>query len=165
MKKLLLVRHANTKQPDFGERDFDRELLPRGEKEAPLMAKLVKDKGITIDAYISSPSMRTRQTANAWCKVFGDDKSGVIYFDYLYHAGINEYYKALETLNKKVETVAIFGHNFGITDFADQLCEEVHIDQMPTGSVFAVNVPIEKWKDVREAKNKFAFFETPKENR
>ena len=129
------------------------------------MAKIVKDKGIKIDAFISSPSMRTRQTANAWCKVFGAEKNEVIYFDYLYHAGINEYYKALESLNKKVETVAIFGHNFGITDFADQLCKEVSIDQMPTGSVFAVNVPIEKWKDVQGAKNKFDFFETPKEHR
>jgi len=44
MKTLLLIRHAKSSWDQPGLSDFDRPLNERGKKDAPVMAKRVKEK-------------------------------------------------------------------------------------------------------------------------
>ena len=62
MKKLVLIRHAKSDWSNPFLDDFLRPLNKRGEKNAPLMAKVLKEKNIRPDLIISSPSLRTKQT-------------------------------------------------------------------------------------------------------
>ena len=48
-KQLLLIRHAKSSWDDFSIKDFDRPLNGRGKKDAPVMAKRLLDKDITIE--------------------------------------------------------------------------------------------------------------------
>src|SRR5688572_33492950 len=66
MKQLLLVRHAKSSWDDFSIKDFNRPLNGRGKKDAPVMAKRLRDKDIKIDAFISSPAKRARKTAESF---------------------------------------------------------------------------------------------------
>ena len=46
MKRLFIIRHAKSSWKDVTLDDFDRPLNKRGKKDAPFMAKLLKDKSI-----------------------------------------------------------------------------------------------------------------------
>lgn len=161
MKTLLIVRHAKTKQAGLGEADYDRELNTRGENDAPAMAKRMQERNIKPNLFISSPAKRAKQTCKAFAKVFKTGKDKIDYKEELYNASQQAYNNVLKNVKDKVKCVAIFGHNPGITEFADSLCEEVHIDNMQTCSVFAVEVKINSWADFAEAKKKFLFYDYP----
>ncbi len=164
MKTLIIVRHAKTKQANFGEADFDRTLTDRGRLHAPEMAKQLKKLGFVPQGYLSSPAKRTLQTARLFCNVFDVDKDKVKTYDDLYNAPYTVYYAAAASLKDKWDTVAIFGHNPGITDFVNTLCKDVRIDDMPTGSVFVVEADITKWKDFAAADKKYRIFLMPKKD-
>ena len=71
MKKLFLIRHAKSSWEDLRLDDFDRPLNKRGEKDAPFMAELLKEKNIIPDLIISSPSLRTKLTAEIIAEKIG----------------------------------------------------------------------------------------------
>ena len=51
MKKLFLIRHAKSSWEDLRLDVFDRPLNKRGEKDAPFMAELLKEKSINSYLY------------------------------------------------------------------------------------------------------------------
>ncbi|HRG10817.1 MAG TPA: histidine phosphatase family protein, partial [Cyclobacteriaceae bacterium] len=59
MKILYLIRHAKSSWDNPKLEDFDRPLNKRGQKDAPRMAKRLKEKRITPDIMLSSPAERT----------------------------------------------------------------------------------------------------------
>jgi len=68
MKRLYLLRHAKSSWKDLTLSDFDRPLNKRGKRDAPLIAKKLKEKGIRPDIIISSPAKRARKTAKIFAK-------------------------------------------------------------------------------------------------
>lgn len=64
-------------------------------------------------------------------------------------------------LDPAAKTVALFSHNEGITDFANQL-SQARIDNIPTCGVFAVKVKADQWTSFQEAEKEFWFFDYPK---
>lgn len=161
MKTLLLIRHAKSSWNDIALSDFERPLNERGKHDAPLMAKKIKDKQIEIDAFVSSPAKRAKKTAEFFMDEFAVKAKKLTLIPSLYEATLENYYEAIETLKDKDDTVALFAHNPGITDFINSLgCTPV--DDMPTCAVYAIQIKIKNWKKFREAKKKFLFFEYPK---
>jgi phosphohistidine phosphatase len=161
MKRVIIVRHAKSSWDDASVTDFDRPLNDRGKHDAPMMAKRLHDKKVNIDAFISSPAKRAKRTASLFAKEFDTDKDDIILVDALYHAGPEEFYKAIEAAPAKAKTIAIFSHNPGITDFVNSLCD-TRVDDMPTCAVFAVKAPIENWNEFRQSSREFWFFDFPK---
>lgn len=160
MKSLLVIRHAKSSW-DFNVEDFERPLNDRGNKDAPEMAKRLIKKDIKIDAFVSSPANRALSTATHFIKEYGKKKKNIITIPSLYHAPLETFYSIIEALNNDIKTVAVFSHNPGITEFVNNLTD-THIEDMPTCAVFAVKADIKKWKDFREAKKEFWFFDYPK---
>mgnify|MGYP003042413655 CR=1 FL=1 len=161
MKRLIVVRHAKSSWDDVSLPDFERPLNERGKHDAPMMAKRILDRKVDIDAFITSPAKRARRTASLFAKEFGQDKEDLILIDELYHAGPEEFYKAIEKAPAKAKTIAIFSHNPGITEFVNSLTD-TRVDDMPTCAVYAVKAPIEQWSEFRQAKREFWFFDFPK---
>ncbi len=48
MKQLIIVRHAKSSWADPGQRDFDRPLNGRGERNAPEMARRLEARGVCV---------------------------------------------------------------------------------------------------------------------
>jgi phosphohistidine phosphatase len=161
MKTLLLIRHAKSswEQPDLS--DFDRPLNERGKKDAPEMAKRVKEKGIEIDHLLSSTAKRAKKTAKYFTEEFGFKKEDIKLVEELYGATQSEFLQAVKDIDDKYKTVALFSHNPGITDFASSLTN-VRIDDMPTCAVFALQIETDSWKDFQNAEKNFLFFDYPK---
>lgn len=162
MKTILIVRHAKSSAADLGQDDFDRSLNKRGKEDSVEMAKRVSKVVNHIDAFISSPAKRARKTAEKFMAEYGLDKNKMLFANSLYEAGVNDFYKVVETLDNSYKTIALFSHNPGITDFANsQNC--LNIFNMPTGSVFAVQIETDKWSEIRIAERKSLFFYLPKD--
>jgi phosphohistidine phosphatase len=159
VKTLLLIRHAKA-ETSFTLNDFERSLNERGKKDAPVMAKKIKSRNITIDAFVSSPAKRAKKTATLFCETLHGNTDAIIYISALYHATAEIFFEVVTTLDNQFDTVAVFSHNPGITDFANTLTA-VKIDNMPTCAVFAVQAEIIQWADFEKSKKEFRFFDYP----
>lgn len=163
MKTILLVRHAKSSWENFSVTDEDRPLNDRGKKNAPDMAKRLLKKNIQIDAFISSPAKRARTTAEYFADEYNVNKKKIILIPELYMATPAAFISAIQNAPEKAETIAIFSHNNGITEFANML-SETRIDNMPTCAVFAVQANIADWRTFQPGNANFYFFDYPKKS-
>jgi phosphohistidine phosphatase len=61
--KVYLVRHAEAVAADEAGSDNDRWLSARGREQARVLARLLREQGVALDAVLSSPLPRAVQTA------------------------------------------------------------------------------------------------------
>lgn len=161
MKTLLIIRHAKSSWADGGISDTDRPLNDRGKKDAPAMARRLIKAGLSIDRLVSSPAKRARQTAELFLRAFGLKEKKLRLAPELYDAAQADFEEVVDGLDDDDDTVAIFSHNPGITNFVNSLTA-VRLDNMPTCAVFAVKSDVKHWKDFRAAGPQFGFFDYPK---
>ncbi|MCE7863344.1 MAG: histidine phosphatase family protein [Bacteroidetes bacterium CHB5] len=165
MKKLYLIRHAKSSwdHPDLD--DFDRPLNKRGLKDAPRMGKRLKEKRITPDVMLSSPAERALATCQAIATVLAFDNAKIKTDQKLYHAsedGILDVIRNLkDSPRDSEEVVLLFGHNPGLTEFANVLLNQT-INNIPTCGVVGAELPVERWQDVTFGCGKMLFFDFPK---
>ncbi|HRF17964.1 MAG TPA: histidine phosphatase family protein, partial [Chitinophagaceae bacterium] len=115
------------------------------------------DKNINIDAIISSPAKRAAKTAKAFAESYDLKKSRLQFKEELYMAGSAAFTAVIESADEKFESIAVFSHNPGITDFANELTN-ARIDNIPTCGVFAIKINTDTWKNFRNAPKEFWFF-------
>ena len=163
MKTILLVRHAKSSWENFSLSDEERPLNERGKKNAPEMAHRLLKKKIKIDAFITSPAKRAKSTAEYFAKEYDIDKKKIIIVPELYMANNQAFIQTIRNAPPSANSIAIFSHNDGITNFANSL-SNARIDNMPTCAVFAVTSEIIDWAQFEPGKNDFYFFEYPKKN-
>ena len=126
------------------------------------MAERLLKKKIGIDAFVSSPARRAKKTAELFAKTYGCKDEDIILITALYQAPEETFYEVVAALDEKLDTVALFAHNPGITHFANSLTPVVQLDNMPTCSVFAVQCDIARWADFAKTKKEYLFFDYPK---
>lgn len=161
MKSLILVRHAKSSWDDPSLSDFDRPLNERGRKDAPAMAKRLAHKGILPDILVTSPARRALKTAEAFAAELDIPRQSIIPVESLYMASPMDFLRVVTGLSDLAQTVALFSHNPGITDFANTL-DTARIDHFPTCAVLGIHADITHWKDFQTAKKTFWFFDYPK---
>jgi len=161
LKQLIIIRHAKSDQSFFGN-DFERPLNERGRSDAPVMAKRLLDKNPKIDALISSPAVRAKQTAESFAKTLKMPATEIIFISALYHAPSNIFYEVVAGLSNDLTSVVLFSHNPGITHFVNSLNTSANIDNMPTCGIFAISADITNWADIDKGKKEFLFFDYPR---
>jgi len=160
MKQLLVIRHAKSGWDSFTFNDFDRTLNERGHQDAPMMAKRLLKNKIKIVAFISSPAIRAFTTAAYFAKAYDVKESSILQIPELYHAPASVFFNVISKIDDALNTVAVFAHNPGITDFVNELTD-TQIANMPTCAVFAVKANISHWKSFKSAEKDFLFFDYP----
>ncbi len=161
MKTLLLIRHAKSSWDDFSIQDFDRPLNDRGKRDAPMMAQRLKAKGLKPDALLASPAKRARKTAELFAEELDYPRTKIDWIQELYLATPSVFTQVISRVSDEHHFIAVFSHNNGLTDFANQLTN-VRIDNIPTCGIFAVKIPIARWSQFPEAEKEFWFFDYPK---
>ncbi len=163
MKKLILVRHAKTEQLyDYSKSDFERKLLPRGHKDAALIAGQLKAKNIIPDLFISSKAKRANQTAKIFAEHLGYNSDNIIKEQFLYDGyttGEILYY--LEKYDSDYDTIIIFGHNPDIASLTTRLVTS-DLWHFPTSCTTAINFDIDSWKDLEVGTGKLELYLYPK---
>lgn len=161
MKTVILVRHAKSSWDDHTLSDFERPLNDRGKQDAPEMADRLQKKQKKIDAFISSPAKRAKKTAAIFANAYGLDKDEVVLKDELYLATEKTFFDVISKLPESMNTIAVFSHNPGLTDFANALTDEIRVDNVPTCGIFAVSSEAD-WQSFKDSPRKFLFFDYPK---
>jgi phosphohistidine phosphatase len=161
MKTLILVRHAKSSWDQEGLHDSERPLNERGKKDAPDMAKRLRRKGLKIDRFVSSPAERAFRTARFFAKEFEVKKDEIQVEKALYGAQTSQFEQVVSSLKDKYNTVVLFSHNPGITDYANSLTN-VRTDNIPTCGMLAVQADVESWVLFLKAEKRFLFYDYPK---
>lgn len=161
LKTLLVIRHAKSSWDIGTLNDFERPLNDRGKRDAPEMAKRLKEKNVLINAFVASPAKRAKKTAEYFIEAYDRSKEDIIFISKLYHAPADVFFEVAESLPDHFNTIAIFSHNPGITEFVNLLTDNTRIDNMPTCGIFAVTFQ-GPWKGFNKAKKELLFFDFPK---
>lgn len=162
MKTLYIVRHAKSSWENLELADFDRPLNERGKRDAPRMgARLKTSHTILIDRMISSPARRAKSTCKRIAEALSIGKDKIVMMEELYHADEETLLEVVNGLKEKDTSVMIFGHNPGLTDFVNALCDTT-IENIPTCGVVACELSIDSWSEARWGCATKLFFDFPK---
>lgn len=161
-KKLVLVRHAKSSWADPMQSDFERPLNERGEHDAPLMGRRLKELNILPELIISSTAKRAKQTAKRIAGAIDYDKELIRFEGKLYHCGSSTFEEVIDELDDRLSTVYIVAHNPGITEFVNELSELFRIDNIPTCGVVVAEINAERWSDFNLVPKSVLLFEYPK---
>lgn len=158
-RRLIVLRHAKSAWPD-GVPDHERPLGPRGLRDAPKLGRWLRDNGYVPEHVVCSTARRTKDT---WQRVGGElpAQPAVQYDEDLYGAGPEEFLDAVRRVPDSVTTLALVGHEPGVSELALQLAgygddtRQVQT-KFPTGAA-AVLTTGDTWADLRRARL-IAFF-------
>lgn len=116
--------------------DHDRPLDDRGLRDAPIMADLLKKLDYKIDKIVSSTANRAKTTAGYFAKAYN---LGLNVEKHLYHGDPDDYIDVIHEQGEEVKALALFGHNPGITYFANIIKPAV-TDNIPTCGIIICTV-------------------------
>jgi phosphohistidine phosphatase len=162
MKRLTLVRHAKSDVPLPGQQDWDRPLNRRGQRDAPEMARRLRGRKLQPDLVLSSPAVRAITTATIMARELKVPASLVGQDERLYLASPADLLAVVRDLGGHTPHVMIFGHNPGITEFANRLSAGETIDNMPTCGVFTATFALEDWSELGWGSGQEAEFDYPR---
>ena len=153
-KILYLARHAKSSWEDMHLSDSQRPLNKRGERDAPMMAEILKAKGVTPQLILSSPALRAKRTA----EIYQDAIDAPLHLDYrIYEASpMSLLYLSREALQDH-DSLMIVGHNPALTELGD-LLGDTSIYNLPTAAVVGLAFDDE----IAPGKGKTILYEYPK---
>ncbi|XOV93355.1 MAG: histidine phosphatase family protein [Bacteroidota bacterium] len=160
MKTLYIIRHAKSSW-SFDLKDFDRPLGERGRKDVTRMGKYLAQHYAAPELIISSPASRAFYTALFIADQWNYPEERIRLASSFYHgspAGILKELMGLENQN----SVAIFGHNPGLTDLANNLSDK-YLDNISTCGVVGINFNINNWGQLENSKGNQFIFLKPKD--
>ena len=161
-KTLYLIRHAKSSWKDASLADYDRKLNKRGKRDAPKMGHRLYEQGIKIDLLLSSPARRAKLTAKAVAEAIVYEKSDIQWKKDLYHADSTQILQQIHQIANQYYSVGIFGHNPGLTDFQNELCDEA-IDNIVTTGIACIQLDVDSWEDIRlNGSGKLLWYDYPK---
>lgn len=163
MKTLFIIRHAKSSWDDPTLADIDRPLNGRGKKDAPEMGRRLKSRSVMPDLMISSTAKRARKTARKIAGEIGYEKNDIILLNSLYHAGVTTIHEVVRQTQDYVDTLMIFGHNPGFTDFANFIAR-TEIYNIPTCGIVQVEFNTTNWLEVAPLNGKLVDFDYPKKD-
>lgn len=170
MKFLTLIRHAKSSWDDAALPDHDRPLNERGLRAAPVVGRFLARTYFGAngtpallpapDRLISSTARRAVQTAELMAAEF---KAGVPSLERrLYLAEAKAMLQVVRGFQDVWRHVMIFGHNPGISEFADRLLKRGGLEEMPTCAVALIELPADRWADADWGEGRLIGYVTPK---
>jgi phosphohistidine phosphatase len=147
MKTLLILRHAKSSwnHPELS--DHERPLNKRGKRDAPRMGELLRAEGLIPDIIMSSTARRARETAERVIDASGFDGQTLLIPEF-YHGSYETMLELLRELPDDAECVMIVGHNPDLEEFIESLTDDY--TPLSTASLAKIEVPILRWKELRE---------------
>lgn len=161
MKRLYLVRHAKSSWAQTELPDVDRPLNERGYGDAHLVSKTLLHHMQAPDLLISSSAVRAMTTALIFARNFGYPAEKLQIESQLYETSVQDYLEVLSRVTDQIESVMVFAHNFTISELVPYFLGAT-FEEMSTCSVLGINLDIEHWQDIRNAKGNRALYLFPK---
>jgi phosphohistidine phosphatase len=161
MLELTLIRHAKSSWDDPSLDDFDRPLNNRGLRNAPLMGKVLAERGVSFDLMVSSTAARAMTTAKLIAAEIDYAQEDIMTAGSLYEASVDRLLECVHAIDPQYRCVALIGHNPGMTDFCAYLCKRCS-GHFPTGAIATVAFQLDDWQAVARDSGRLALFEYPR---
>lgn len=111
-RRLIVMRHAKSSWDSEAPTDHLRPLNLRGRRDAPRVARELRERGWAPERVFSSDATRTRETWEHMEAAF-DQPIEVHFTGGLYHGGLGAIQAAVGALQEDLEVVLVLGHNPG----------------------------------------------------
>jgi len=147
VKKLILVRHADSLSARALEKDINRSLSPKGFEQCALLANSIKLLNININHVIVSQSIRTQETCNS-IETHLDLALPKELDTKLYQNLSDEILELIENKLRIFETLMIIGHNPSLSKISSYYLDQNVV--INTSGMIAINLK-------ETANNKFTF--------
>jgi len=161
MKTLTLVRHAKSSWRDTVLSDRERPLNKRGTHDAPIMGRRAVDAGIRPSLIVSSPAVRAWTTATVFAGELGYPIEFLQREDDIYLASLDSLLDVVASQDAGFNNLMLFGHNPGLTDFANYLSPGL-TSNLPTAGIVSVQFDQEDWQLYEKPKTELLVYDYPK---
>jgi phosphohistidine phosphatase len=146
--RLTLVRHAEAESPLPKQRDSDRKLKPRGQREAIEMAARLKRDQRLPDKILASNAARTSATARLLLDELGLAEDSIELDERLYLAPAELILQVAQERGGSAAHLMIVGHNPGLSEFADELSSASSAQNLPTCATYSLQFDIRRWPEL-----------------
>lgn len=148
-KRITLLRHAKARTGDASTSDKERPLNERGERDAPMMGRRLREAGARPSLVLTSPARRALQTARLVAEELGYPREFLQREADLYLASPAEILQVLVRQDDAFNDILLCGHNPGLTELANRLTG-AGIDNIPTCGLVTIEAPIRHWRQLGE---------------
>lgn len=164
MKHLTIVRHGKAAPADAQQPDFDRPLVSKGYKQINQIAPAILANKICPDRVISSPALRTVESARALVEVieFGGE---ILLEKRIYEATPTALLEILRDQPTTVQHLVLVGHNPGLSMLISGLCsgDDARLNlHLPTGAAAQIQLEVARWRQVRWGSGILRFLISPR---
>jgi len=158
------MRHAKSSWDFEDLSDHDRPLDNRGRKDAPLMARELVSREITIDLLMSSTAVRALTTASLVARELEYETDKIALEEQIYKADKQELLEIINGIPNQFDKVMLIGHNNTITELANLLSPDL-IPEIPTTGVVALSFDCTTWSEISKENATLEFFDYPKNHK
>ena len=157
MKKIILVRHAESPFSDLKIKDYDRPLNYKGISEANLMGNEIKNYKMEVDFMITSGANRAFHTSKIVAKNIGFDIEKIKIDNNIYNSSTNFMINLLCGIPNDYKIIMLFGHNPTFHHLSQILSGEL-VNNFPPCSMFCINFDIYNWININKGKKEFMIY-------
>ena len=165
MKRILLIRHADSNWEVKNKKDFDRALSQQGKEEAELMGNRLFTDKIVPDIFYCSSSKRTKDT----CKIISNKVKrdiDIICSLELYSDTYNSIMDLICKAPKESSFISIVAHNPHIHNIYNSICRNSsppkrEIFKFPTCGAMLIENDVDTWKEFNLLTSIIVTFDAP----
>lgn len=147
-KNLFLIRHAHA-ESNNKTRDFDRKLTPQGLIDATEMSRRMLHHGLLPQFILSCPAARAMNTTKLFAENLSIPFNKIQPENSIYEASLSTLLSLINHLDNKYSTVALFGHNPGISTLLNHLSDDF-FGTIPTAGVIQLKFSVSNWNEISE---------------
>jgi phosphohistidine phosphatase len=151
IKTLYLLRHSQSADKQPGQRDKERELTPRGRKQAIAVGHYIKNQNIHFDLVVSSVAVRAKSTAVLVSELVSYDTYNIRWNEDIYEASFDDLLEVVVQLESRLKSVLVVGHNPAISHLARYLTSAEIADLSPAG-LATIQFSFSNWKEIAHRK-------------
>jgi len=144
MKTVILVRHGKSSW-EYGVGDQDRPLQERGISDAHLVSTEFRSLSRDIDSVYSSPANRALHTCMIFLRTLHYPLEKLTISDQLYDFSGEGVISFVKQLNTDLNKIMIFGHNYALTNIANQWGNQA-IENVPTSGLVQISFDVSDWQ-------------------
>ncbi len=146
-RNLYLIRHAQALEKAISQTDLERELTFKGRNDSIELGNYLFNQKIKLDILLSSPAVRTQNTASLIAESLFLSPEKMLTNDNLYHATPEDMFGIVRSIKSEFQHVALVGHNPTISTFASNLSSK-SIDGFSPCTLAIFQFTVQNWCEI-----------------
>jgi phosphohistidine phosphatase len=160
VKQLLIVRHAEAREPQTEQKDFDRDLTPRGYQDAVRVGNFLKQQSWQPELIICSSAVRAKATAQMIAEQLRYSQQRILTSQDLYDGSLRTFLSIVNEQNENIERIMTVGHNPTVSYLLEYLTGDEVGSLVPAGLAL-VQLTVEQWEAVSQRTGSLLWYKLP----